>query len=65
VPKADLLCSEDVDNICPGYEFIGMPKYGWDREAPFVADVFDTVILVQWGAAAARLIGNRALFPSL
>jgi hypothetical protein len=45
MPRADLSCSEFGDSICSGYEFIDIPQYGWDREATFVADVFDTVIL--------------------
>jgi hypothetical protein len=44
--RVDSPFSEDGGDCRPGYESIGIPKYGWDSEASFVDDVFDTVILV-------------------
>jgi hypothetical protein len=46
VLRVDSPFSEDGGDGRPGYESIGIPKYGWDSEASFVADVFDEVILV-------------------
>jgi hypothetical protein len=43
MPKDDLPCSEDGGSIFLRYEFIDIPQYGWDREASFVAEVFNTV----------------------
>jgi hypothetical protein len=47
VPRgADLPCRDDGGGICLGYEFIGIPYYGWDCESPFFADVLDIDILL-------------------
>jgi hypothetical protein len=42
--RVDLPFSGDGGDGRLGYEFIGIPEYGWGN--PFVADVFDAIVSV-------------------